>query len=131
MLVTETVPEDVAAILVEPVQSRRPDFRPVEFLRELRTLTEQTGSLLCVTDSYRSYAEQVIIKGVRGGWAATPGTSEHGLGQALDLCGGVQDYSNPAHLWLVQNAPLFGWFHPAWAAQNGALPEPWHWEYAG
>ena len=96
-----------------------------------KTYAEQTGSLLCVTDSYRSYAEQVIIKGVRGGWAATPGTSEHGLGQALDLCGGVQDYSNPAHLWLVQNAPLFGWFHPAWAAQNGALPEPWHWEYAG
>ena len=32
---------ELAAILVEPVQSRRPDFRPVEFLRELRTLTEQ------------------------------------------------------------------------------------------
>ncbi|MEZ4403025.1 MAG: amino acid adenylation domain-containing protein [Kofleriaceae bacterium] len=37
---------ELAAILVEPVQSRRPDFRPVEFLRELRTLTRATGSLL-------------------------------------------------------------------------------------
>lgn len=37
---------ELAAILVEPVQSRRPDFQPVEFLRELRTLTEQSGSLL-------------------------------------------------------------------------------------
>ena len=37
---------ELAAILVEPVQSRRPDFQPVEFLRELRTLTEDSGSLL-------------------------------------------------------------------------------------
>ncbi|MET7419836.1 amino acid adenylation domain-containing protein [Dactylosporangium sp. NPDC005555] len=34
---------ELAAVLVEPVQSRRPDHQPVEFLRELRTLTEQTG----------------------------------------------------------------------------------------
>ncbi len=38
--------DDLAAILVEPVQSRRPDFQPREFLRELRTLTEQSGALL-------------------------------------------------------------------------------------
>jgi acyl transferase domain-containing protein len=38
--------EELAAILVEPVQSRRPDFQPREFLRELRTLTTQSGALL-------------------------------------------------------------------------------------
>jgi amino acid adenylation domain-containing protein len=32
---------ELAAVMVEPVQSRRPDFRPVEFLRELRSVTEQ------------------------------------------------------------------------------------------
>jgi amino acid adenylation domain-containing protein len=37
---------ELAAVLVEPVQSRRPDFQPREFLRELRTLTEQSGALL-------------------------------------------------------------------------------------
>lgn len=37
---------ELAAVLVEPVQSRRPDFQPREFLRELRTLTEKAGSLL-------------------------------------------------------------------------------------
>ncbi|SEO95503.1 amino acid adenylation domain-containing protein [Luteibacter sp. UNC138MFCol5.1] len=36
----------IAAVLVEPVQSRRPDFQPVEFLRELRAITEEAGSLL-------------------------------------------------------------------------------------
>ncbi|HEY0190807.1 MAG TPA: amino acid adenylation domain-containing protein [Kofleriaceae bacterium] len=37
---------ELAAVVVEPVQSRRPDFQPIEFLRELRALTEQHGSLL-------------------------------------------------------------------------------------
>ena len=34
--------DELAAILVEPVQSRRPDFQPREFLHELRALTEQS-----------------------------------------------------------------------------------------
>src|SRR6185503_14838922 len=29
---------ELAAVLIEPVQSRRPDFRPVEFLREVRAI---------------------------------------------------------------------------------------------
>ncbi|MUV23444.1 aminotransferase class III-fold pyridoxal phosphate-dependent enzyme [Burkholderia thailandensis] len=36
----------VAAVLVEPVQSRRPDLQPAAFLRRLRALTEQAGALL-------------------------------------------------------------------------------------
>jgi len=92
---------------------------------------KQTGSALCVSDSYRSYSEQVAIKLERPGLAATPGTSQHGLGLAVDLCGGVQDFSAPAHLWMQRNAPLYGWFHPAWADPSGVLPEPWHWEFAG
>ncbi|HKO81016.1 MAG TPA: aminotransferase class III-fold pyridoxal phosphate-dependent enzyme, partial [Chitinophagaceae bacterium] len=37
---------ELAAVLVEPVQSRRPDFLPVEFLKELRTITQQAGTAL-------------------------------------------------------------------------------------
>ncbi|MDR7131775.1 amino acid adenylation domain-containing protein [Algoriphagus sp. 4150] len=33
--------DEIAAVLVEPVQSRRPEFVPLEFLQELRTLTEE------------------------------------------------------------------------------------------
>ncbi|MEP7369678.1 MAG: M15 family metallopeptidase [Dermatophilaceae bacterium] len=91
---------------------------------------KETGSALCVADSYRSYPEQVAIKLERPGLAATPGTSQHGLGLAVDLCGGVQDFSAPAHLWMQHHAPLYGWFHPAWAEPSGVLPEPWHWEFA-
>ncbi|MFI7207922.1 amino acid adenylation domain-containing protein [Micromonospora aurantiaca] len=37
---------DLAAVLVEPVQSRRPDLQPKEFLRELREVTRRTGTAL-------------------------------------------------------------------------------------
>ena len=37
---------ELAAVLVEPVQSRRPDLLPKEFLQELRSLTQQSGTAL-------------------------------------------------------------------------------------
>ncbi|QDE39370.1 amino acid adenylation domain-containing protein [Luteibacter pinisoli] len=57
---------EIAAVLVEPVQSRRPDFQPVEFLQELRAITEEAGSLLIfdeVVTGFRSHprgAQQVL-----------------------------------------------------------------------
>ncbi len=35
---------ELAAVLVEPVQSRRPEFQPVEFLREIREITKKTDT---------------------------------------------------------------------------------------
>lgn len=35
----------IAAVIVEPVQSRRPEFRPAEFIREVRRITENAGAL--------------------------------------------------------------------------------------
>jgi len=37
---------EAAAVLVEPVQSRRLEFRPVDFLREVREITAQNGAAL-------------------------------------------------------------------------------------
>jgi len=37
---------DLAAVLVEPVQSRRPNLQPVEFLRELRKITQESDACL-------------------------------------------------------------------------------------
>jgi amino acid adenylation domain-containing protein len=36
--------EDLAAVIVEPVQSRHPHTRPFEFLREVRKITEASGT---------------------------------------------------------------------------------------
>lgn len=38
--------DDLAAVLVEPVQSRRPEFQPREFLQEVRVITERSGACL-------------------------------------------------------------------------------------
>ena len=38
--------EELAAVLVEPVQSRRPGLQPKEFLLQLRQLTEASGAVL-------------------------------------------------------------------------------------
>jgi amino acid adenylation domain-containing protein len=37
---------ELAAVLVEPVQSRRPEFRPVEFLKQVREVTAASGTAL-------------------------------------------------------------------------------------
>ncbi|MEJ2579294.1 MAG: M15 family metallopeptidase [Kineosporiaceae bacterium] len=89
------------------------------------------GSPLCVTDSYRPYAEQVAVRAAKPSMAAVPGRSNHGWGTAVDLCGGIERFGTTTHEWMLDNAPLFGWFHPAWARPSGSLPEPWHWEYGG
>ncbi len=38
--------QQLAAVLVEPVQSRRPDLQPGPFLKRLRAITEQSGTAL-------------------------------------------------------------------------------------
>jgi len=89
------------------------------------------GTPLCVTDSYRSYAAQVDLFRRKPSLAATPGTSNHGLGRAVDMCGGVESFGSPAHRWMQAHAGEFGWVHPSWAEPGGSRPEPWHWEYVG
>jgi len=116
------------------------DAAPGRYLRESparafnalsKAYQQETGHPLCVTDGYRTYAEQVAVFAGKPTLAARPGTSQHGLGLAVDMCGGVQSFGTPAHLWMKQHAPLYGWFHPAWAEPSGSKPEPWHWEFAG
>lgn len=86
---------------------------------------------ISVTDSYRSYEDQVRLKRIKGRIAATPGKSNHGWALALDLGGGINSFGTPTHEWMLANAPKYGFVHPAWARQNGSLPEAWHWEWAG
>ena len=98
-------------------------------LSQLRT--SQAGSPLCINDSYRDYAGQVAVFAAKPNLAATPGRSQHGLGLALDLCGGAERFGTETYNWLKANAPSYGFIHPEWAEPGGSRPEPWHWEYVG
>ncbi|RFU42096.1 peptidase M15 [Actinomadura logoneensis] len=85
------------------------------------------GRKICVTSSYRSLADQHRVYAERPGFAAVPGTSNHGKGQAADLCGGVQNQGSAQFNWMRANSTTYGWFHPSWAYSSPF--EPWHWEY--
>jgi len=63
---------ELAAILVEPVQSRRPDFQPREFLAELRRLTEASGTAL-------------IIDEMVTGFRVAPGGAQEHFGIRADI----------------------------------------------
>ncbi|MDO8108618.1 M15 family metallopeptidase [Isoptericola sp. b441] len=87
------------------------------------------GRNLCLTDAYRTLAVQRRLAYTKPGLAAMPGTSNHGWGLAIDLCGS-ETGSSSAMAWLHKNGPAYGWDNPAWARPGGSGPhEPWHWEY--
>ncbi|MCL2092460.1 MAG: M15 family metallopeptidase [Micrococcales bacterium] len=89
------------------------------------------GRPLQITGSYRTYAQQVTLKASKPRLAATPGTSNHGWGTAVDLADGIQTFGTPRHEWMVTHGPTHGWYLPDWARRGGAKPEPWHFEYRG
>lgn len=63
---------EIAAVLVEPVQSRRPEFQPREFLHALRGLTEREGIVLVFDE---------VITGFR----ICPGGAQEYFGVEADL----------------------------------------------
>jgi amino acid adenylation domain-containing protein len=85
---------ELAAVLVEPVQSRRPDFQPKEFLRELRTLTEQAGTLLIfdeVVTGFRSHPGGIqALFGIRADLASYGKVV--GGGFPIGVIAGKRDY---------------------------------------
>jgi len=42
--------DDLAAVLIEPVQSRRPDFQPREYLKQIREITEASGTCMILDE---------------------------------------------------------------------------------
>lgn len=88
------------------------------------------GEHLLIISAYRSYSAQVATRAAKGFMAATPGTSNHGWGLAVDF-GNIGAEGSVRHDWLRANAPSYGWQHPSWARSGGSKPESWHWEYVG
>lgn len=90
------------------------------------------GKPLFITDAYRDYDTQVRLKKQKGPFAATPGTSNHGWGVAIDAASRINVDGSEEHDWFVREARAHGWVWPTWASDynpaNGQH-EPWHMEY--
>lgn len=127
------VPEDLAVYgngqiprdVLEPVgQGGHRLWGPAAAAWQTLVETARTEGIdLRITDSYRTYDEQVDLvrrKGLysEGGYGAVPGTSNHGWGLAVDA-----DVTDERTLsWMRANAYRFGFVE--------AVPrEPWHWEF--
>jgi hypothetical protein len=91
--------------------------------RQMTAAAHRQGITIGVSDSYRSFDQQVDVarrKGLysKGGLAAEPGTSDHGWGLSLDLS------LNPsAQTWMRANAAQYGF-------RENVAREPWHWTFA-
>lgn len=64
--------DEIAAVLVEPVQSRRPEYQPIEFLKKLRVVTEEAKVCL-------------VFDEVISGFRFHPGGTQHLFGVKADL----------------------------------------------
>lgn len=64
--------DEIAAVMVEPVQSRRPEWRPTKFVQELRRVTAERGCLLIFDE---------VVTGLRAG----PGGAQAYYGVKADL----------------------------------------------
>ncbi len=93
-------------------------------LEKMTDAARRDGVTIGITDSYRSYDEQVDLvrrKGLysQGGLAAKPGTSNHGWGLAVDL-----DLNSKQQAWMRANGARFGFV-------EDTPREPWHWGFHG
>lgn len=67
---------EIAAVLVEPVQSRRPDFQPVEFLKEVRRITEESGTVLIFDEVITGF--RAHLRGAQGLFGITADLATYG-----------------------------------------------------
>ncbi|WP_245929962.1 D-alanyl-D-alanine carboxypeptidase family protein [Allonocardiopsis opalescens] len=120
------IPSEYLCELHEEGELLRPDAAAA-FIELNNEYLDHFGETICITDAYRPLSEQQSVFYSRPGFAAVPGTSNHGLGMALDLCGGIQNFRSEQFNWLEEHGQRYGWIHPDWAKSNPF--EPWHWEF--
>lgn len=68
--------DDIAAVVVEPVQSRHPSLRPVEFVRKLRELTGRHGIVLLFDEMLTGF--RPALRGAQELYGVTPDLATYG-----------------------------------------------------
>ncbi|WP_246101802.1 MupA/Atu3671 family FMN-dependent luciferase-like monooxygenase [Streptomyces cyaneus] len=67
---------DIAAVVVEPVQSRHPSLQPVEFVRRLRELTRRHGIVLLFDEMLTGF--RPALRGAQELYGVTPDLATYG-----------------------------------------------------
>ena len=114
-------------------------------LQKLAKQATDEGIVFTINSTYRSYAYQQNTKIQYPKNAASPGSSPHGWGGAIDILelnravgnspqpevNKVQRQTNTLYRWLAANAPKYGWVNPKRLADGKGQEEIWHWEWWG
>lgn len=93
-------------------------------MRSFQEASRILGAPIVVTDSYRSFAQQLALSRQKPGLAAPPGSSYHERGLAIDVDGDAYGgYDSPAYRQVVEVLERLGWvrFDP--------VAEPWHFSW--
>lgn len=130
------------------------DERVAPYYEKMYYAAKKDGIILTPYSAYRSYERQKInyenltntymsryniSKKEAAEKAATvilpPGTSEHNLGLAMDICNTYDSFANTKEYeWLTKNAHKYGFILRYTAEKQsitGIVPEPWHWRFVG
>ena len=149
------IPADYVPELAEVASSGKYlDSRVAKHYNDMYAAAKKDGITLTPYSGYRSYARQQrnynnltetymsrynLTRQEAAKKAATvilpPGTSEHNLGLAMDICNTNSSFSSQKeYKWLTQHAHEYGFILRYTAEKQditGIIPEPWHWRYVG
>ena len=130
------------------------DSRVTPYYEAMYTAAKEDGIILTPYSAYRSYERQKInyenltdtymtrygiSREEAAKKAATvilpPGTSEHNLGLAVDICNTLDNFAeSKEYKWLTEHAHEYG-FILRYTAEKQSItnivPEPWHWRFVG
>ncbi|MEH2366783.1 amino acid adenylation domain-containing protein [Nostoc sp.] len=85
--ILKTHANELAAVLVEPIQSSRPDLQPKEFLLQLRELTQATGTVLIFDEVITGF--RMHPGGIQGLWNIQADLTTYGKAVAAGMPIGV------------------------------------------
>ncbi len=149
------IPADYVPKLAEVASSGvYMDYRVAPYYNAMYEAAKKDGIILTPYSGYRSYARQQrnynnltqqymsqygLSKQDAAEKAATvilpPGTSEHNLGLAMDICNTNSTFKNQKeYKWLTEHAHEYGFILRYTAEKQpitGIIPEPWHWRFVG
>ena len=130
------------------------DSRVTPYYEAMYTAAKEDGIILTPYSAYRSYERQKtnyenltdtymtrygISREEAAKKAATvilpPGTSEHNLGLAVDICNTLDSFAeSKEYKWLTEHAHEYGFilrYTSEKQSITNIVPEPWHWRFVG
>ena len=147
------MPEDYKPTVVSVGGNYKLETRAAAAWQKMQAAASKDGVSLWIISAYRTLERQTELynekveeykalgyseadaKAEAGKWVAVPGTSEHCLGYAADLCSLEESFENSSQFaWLQKHCAQYGFIlrYPKDKVDITKISyEPWHYRYVG